>query len=118
MALNRSTPGPPPLVEVHWSNFRTLLYGEKMAKIANRLLASALAVVALYFFARAAALFWVMASGPHNFVPVPKTPDGCQVCPPQVFLTDETEQILILLGSSIVIAMAWMIWQRSSSAQR
>jgi hypothetical protein len=77
------------------------------------LLASVLAVIALYFCARAIAIFWVLTSGPDNYVPVPKAPDGCPICPRQIFLSWETEQILTILGSLIVVAMAWMLWHRS-----
>jgi hypothetical protein len=88
-----------------------------MAKIANRVLASALAVVALFFGVRAASLFWVLSSGPMNFIPVPGPADGGPVCPPQVFLSWEAEPILTILGSLIVIALARLLWHRSSSTQ-
>jgi hypothetical protein len=83
-----------------------------MVKIANRLLASVLAIIGLIFGARAMAIFWVLSHSPQNFLPVPKAPDGCSVCPPQIFLSWETEQILTILGSLIVLAMARMLWHR------
>ena len=87
--------------------------GGRMAKILNRLLASVLAAVALFLGVRAAALLWIVWSSPQNFIPAPKTPDGCPICPPQTLFDGETEQILIILGSLIVVAMAGMLWQRS-----
>jgi hypothetical protein len=88
-----------------------------MAKIANRVLASALAVVALFFGVRAAAIFWVVSSGPMNFIPAPSPADGGPVCPPQEFLSREAELIFTILGSLIVIALARLLWHRSSSTQ-
>jgi hypothetical protein len=86
-----------------------------MTKIANRLLASVLAAVALLLGVRAAALLWVSWSSPRNFLPVPKGADGCPICPPPTFFSGETEQILAILGSLVVVAVAAMLWQRSGS---
>jgi hypothetical protein len=88
-----------------------------MAKIANRLFAAVLAFVALIFCARAVAIFLVLTSTTHKFVPVAKGANGCPVCPPQVFFSAETEQTLTILVSVIVVALAWFIWGRSPSAQ-
>lgn len=42
---------------------------------------------------------------PINFVPAPRKPDGCPVCPPQTFFSGESEQIIITLVSLIVIGV-------------
>jgi hypothetical protein len=87
-----------------------------MGKLSNRLLASALMVIALSFCARAIMIFQALVSLPQNFVPAPKGPDGCSVCPPHTLFSAETEQTLTILVSLVVIAMAWMLWNKSSAA--
>jgi hypothetical protein len=88
-----------------------------MSKFSTRTLASLLVIIALFFCARAMMIFWVLVSVPQNFVPPAKGPAGCTVCPPSVFFSGETEQILTILLSLIVVAMAWLLWQKSTSAR-
>lgn len=79
-----------------------------MRTFLSRLLALVLTITALFFGARALIAFSALTSGPTNFLPRAKGD-----APAQTFLSGETEQVLIVLVSLIVIALAWMIWSRS-----
>jgi ABC-type glucose/galactose transport system permease subunit len=79
-----------------------------MGTFLSRLLALVLATAALFFGVRALIFFWVLTSGPTNFIPRAKVD-----VPTQATLSGETEQVLIVLVSSIVIALAWMVWSKS-----
>jgi hypothetical protein len=88
-----------------------------MGKLLNRLLASVLMLAALYFCAKAIMILHVLVALPQNFVPAPKGPDGCLICPPRNFFSGETEQTLTVLASLAVIGIAWMLWQKSTSGR-
>ena len=88
-----------------------------MGDIANRLVATIFGGIALIAAVRAAVILSALISGGRNFLPVPRTADGCPICPPQTFFSGETEQILTILVSSIVCYFAWNIWHRTSKSQ-
>jgi len=85
-----------------------------MGKLSGRLLAFLLTTVALFFGVRAMILFWVLIQGPVNFIPAAKGRDGCPSCPARTVFSGETEQIITILASLIVIALAWMLWHKST----
>jgi hypothetical protein len=84
-----------------------------MDKFLNRLIAAIISVLALLFGGRAMWLLGVLWSFPPPFLQTPRGPDGCPVCPLTTFLTEETEQILIILGSLMTLILARALWRRS-----
>jgi len=85
-----------------------------MGKVVGRVLAIILGIIAIGFGVRAAAVLWLLWSGPQNFLPPSRNPDGCPICPPQMLLSGETEQTLIILGSLGVIGIAWLVWRATT----
>jgi hypothetical protein len=85
-----------------------------MGKLSSRLLAFLLTTVAFFFGVRALILFWVLVQVPVNFLPAAKGRDGCPLCPARTFFSGETEQIITILASLIVIALAWILWHKST----
>lgn len=85
-----------------------------MGKISNRLLVAALLVIAIAFGGRAVAILSALWSSPQNFLPARPGTGGYPTCPPQTYFTGETEQVITILASLMVLGIAWMIWQKSS----
>jgi hypothetical protein len=88
-----------------------------MSSIASRVAVAALGGIALLLGVRAASILSVLLSLPHNFVPAPRSPEGCPFCPPQTFFSGETEQVLAILGSMAVMCLAWLLWLRLSQPE-
>jgi hypothetical protein len=78
-----------------------------MGTLLSRLLALVCATAALFFGARALILFLALISGPVNFLPGSRGD-----VPGRTLFSGETEQVLIILISLIVIAMAWLLWRK------
>jgi hypothetical protein len=85
-----------------------------MSNVTKLVGVAALGGLALLLGVRAAAILSVVLSSPQNFLPAARTPDGCPICPPQTFLSGETEQILTMLGSLAVLCLAWLLWLKLS----
>jgi hypothetical protein len=78
----------------------------------GRFLSSLIGIVAIFFGARSALLLHSVWSV-QNYIPAPRDPDSCPVCPTQTIFDIETQQILVILASAATLAIAWLTWRKS-----
>jgi hypothetical protein len=70
----------------------------------GRFLSSLIGIVAIFFGARSALLLHSVWSV-QNYIPAPRDPDSCPVCPTQTFFD--------ILASAATLAIAWLTWRKS-----
>ena len=81
----------------------------------DRAIAGGIALIAAVIGLRAAWILWIVLSVQNMAITIPRSADGCPVCAAPTTFTAETEQILIILGSLVVLAGARLLWRRGAA---